>query len=104
MILFAAYHQPLVHFYFFLYMIFLFHRPPSTLLFLLMILISFFSHKDPVQLEKLINNELKKISNWFKENKLSLDIDKTNFIMFKNKHDNKPDTLEWNLTINILKK
>ena len=30
-----------------------------------------FSHKNPVQLEKLINNELKKISNWFKENKLS---------------------------------
>ena len=27
-----------------------------------------FPHKDPIQLEKLINNELKKISNWFKEN------------------------------------
>ena len=42
-----------------------------------------FSHKDPIQLEKLINNELKKISNWFKENKLSLNIDKTNFILYK---------------------
>ena len=50
-----------------------------------------FSHKDPIQLEKLINNELKKISNWFKENKLSLNIDKTNFMIFKNKHHNKAD-------------
>ena len=50
-----------------------------------------FSHKDPVQLEKLINNELKKISNWLKENELSLNIDKTNFMIFKNKQNNKPD-------------
>ena len=50
-----------------------------------------FFHKDPVQLEKLINNELKKISNWFKENKLSLNIDKINFMISKNKHDNKAD-------------
>ena len=50
-----------------------------------------FSHKDTVQLEKLINNELKKICNWFKENKLSLNIHKTNFMLFKNKHNNKAD-------------
>ena len=35
--------------------------------------------------------ELKKISNCFKENKLSLKIDKTNFMIFKNKHSNKAD-------------
>jgi len=50
-----------------------------------------FSHKDPNNLEILINNELHKISNWFKLNKLSLNIDKTNFMIFKNKHSNKPD-------------
>ena len=50
-----------------------------------------FSHKDPEQLEKIINNELHKISNWFKLNKLSLNIGKTNFMIFKNKHSNKPD-------------
>ena len=49
-----------------------------------------FSHEDPVQLEKLINTELKEISNWFKLNKLSLNIDKTNFMIFKNKYNNKP--------------
>ena len=92
-ILYAAYHrdQSLTHFYFFYtLMISLSHRPPPTSLFLLMILISF-SHKDPVQQEKLINNELKKISNWFKENELSLNIDKTNFMIFKNKHNDKAD-------------
>ena len=40
-----------------------------------------FSHRDPEQIEKLINNELKKILNWFKLNKLSLNIDKTNFMI-----------------------
>ena len=52
-----------------------------------------FSHKDPKQLEKIINNELNKISNWFKLNKLSLNIDKTNCMIFKKKkkHSNKPD-------------
>ena len=49
-----------------------------------------FSHKDPLQLEKLINFELTKISNWFKLNKLSLNIKKTNFMIFKNKHNNNP--------------
>lgn len=49
-----------------------------------------FSHKDAIELEKLINIELKEISNWFKLNKLSLNIDKTNFMIFKNKHNNKP--------------
>ena len=42
-----------------------------------------FSHKDPIQLEKLINIELKKISNCFKENKLSQNIDQTNFMILK---------------------
>ena len=50
-----------------------------------------FSHRDPEQLEKVINTELKKISNCFKLNKLSLNIDKTNFMIFKNKHSNKSD-------------
>ena len=52
-----------------------------------------FSHKDPPHLEKVINIELNKICNWFKLNKLSLNIDKTNFMIFKNKHGNKPDLI-----------
>ena len=53
-----------------------------------------FSNPDPIILESLINTELKEISNWFKLNKLSLNIKKTNYMIFKNKHSNKP-------TINI---
>ena len=49
-----------------------------------------FSHKDPIQLQDLINTELKNISNWFKLNKLSLNIGKTNYMIFKNKYNNKP--------------
>ena len=65
MILYAAFHkdQSVVHFYFFYtLMISCILRPPPTSLFSLMVLISFFFHKDPVQLEKIIHNELKKTS------------------------------------------
>lgn len=55
-----------------------------------------FSHHDPKKLEDTINNELLHISNWFKLNKLSLNIKKTNYIIFKNKHSNKP-----NINLNI---
>ena len=57
-----------------------------------------FSHSDPKVLESLINTELKIISNWFKLNKLSLNIKKTNYMIFKNKHSNKPNI---NIDINI---
>ena len=50
-----------------------------------------FSHRDPEQLEKVINTESKKMSNWFKLNKLSVNIDKINFMIFKNKYSNKSD-------------
>ena len=50
-----------------------------------------FSHHDPKTLEKIINTELKHISDWFKANKLSLNIKKTNYMIFKNKYSNKPD-------------
>ena len=65
-------------------------RPPLILLIFADDTNILFSHEDPVQLEKLINTELKEISNWFKLNKLSLNIDKTNFMFFKNKYNNKP--------------
>ena len=45
----------------------------------------------PWTIRKSYNTELKKISSWFKLNKLSLNVDKTNFMIFKNKHSNKSD-------------
>ena len=43
----------------------------------------FYCDKSCQQLEKTVNRELELLSNWFKANKLSLNLDKTNFIMFR---------------------
>ena len=42
----------------------------------------FFSHHDPKSLTNIIQTELQKLSLWFKANKLSLNIDKTKFMVF----------------------
>ena len=42
----------------------------------------FFSHANPVHLSKIINQELQKISIWLNVNKLSVNIDKTKFMVF----------------------
>ena len=43
----------------------------------------FFSHKDPVYLIELLNQEILKFSQWLITNRLSLNLDKTKFILFK---------------------
>ena len=43
----------------------------------------FTSHKDPVYLTASLNSELNKSSTWFKANKLSLNLKKTNYMLFK---------------------
>ena len=43
----------------------------------------FMSHKDPVYLAASLNSELNKLSAWFKANKFSLNLKKTNFKLFK---------------------
>ena len=43
----------------------------------------FFKHADLTKLFNIINAELSEISYWFKLNKQSLSIKKTNYIMFK---------------------
>ena len=42
----------------------------------------FFQHRDIKMLESLINSELEKILTWLCANKLSLNIDKSNFVIF----------------------
>ena len=44
---------------------------------------SFMCHEDPVYLAASLNSELNKLSAWFKANKLSLNLKKTNFMLFK---------------------
>ena len=43
----------------------------------------FFSHKDPQYVIDSLNNELEKLSDWFQANKLSLNTEKTKFMVFK---------------------
>ena len=43
----------------------------------------FFSHNDPNFLMELVNTELKKLSCWFQANKLSINVKKSNYIIFK---------------------
>ena len=43
----------------------------------------FFSHKDPVYLIELLNQEISKFSQWLITNRLLLNLDKTEFILFK---------------------
>lgn len=44
----------------------------------------FFPHRNPNVIVNVVNEELDKISKWFKTNKLSLNIKKTNFILLSN--------------------
>ena len=43
----------------------------------------FFSHKDLNYLNNVVNRELRKLSDWFIVNKLSLNLTKTKFMIFK---------------------
>jgi hypothetical protein len=43
----------------------------------------FYSHNDPAILTRILKEETEKLSEWFKTNKLSLNLDKTNYMQFK---------------------
>ena len=57
----------------------------------------FYSHTDLNTLVTTLNLELTKLSSWFKCNKLSLNVNKTNYIYFKNM--NSKNTLDSNIFI-----
>ena len=46
----------------------------------------FYSCQNILQLIEIANRELAKLSQWFRANKLSLNVKKTNYILFGNKH------------------
>ena len=52
----------------------------------------FLSHPNLNTLTNIFNTELIKVSNWFKANKLSLNVNKTNYIHFTKKKHNTPPT------------
>ena len=46
---------------------------------------AFCSGRDIVELVEVVNNELDKLNSWFRLNKLSLNVSKTNYVVFTNK-------------------
>src|SRR6218665_1529256 len=50
----------------------------------------FYSHASWGELVRIINEELLKINDWFLANKLSLNLDKTNYILFKSHRKQAP--------------
>ena len=51
----------------------------------------FYCNKSIEVLEQIVNNELDLLSTWFRANKLSLNVDKTNFILFKSRNKRYPE-------------
>ena len=62
-----------------------------------MILVFFYSHEDPNQLIRAMNCELSKVFEWLKVNKLSLNVAKTNYILFRPRQ--KPVTVNDAITL-----
>ena len=56
----------------------------------------FFSHRDQNYLVETINNEMNKLTEWFKCNKLSLNAKKSSFMVFQQKRE----TLDFSITLN----
>lgn len=57
----------------------------------------FYSHQDPNYLMEIVNSELKKLTSWFQANKLSINVKKSNFVIFKPRQNRQ--TLDLNFTI-----
>ena len=62
----------------------------------------FFSDFDFPTLMNLINSEILNLSNWFKANKLSLNIQKSNYVIFKTRQQ-KRDEFILNIEMNGFK-
>ena len=53
----------------------------------------FFSHENANQLLRTVNSELKNVTDWIKANKLSLNLQKTNYMLFSNKINSLPGAI-----------
>ena len=60
----------------------------------------FYSHKDQNYQMEIVNSELKKLSSWFQANKLSINIKKSNFILFKTKQNRRKLDLHFSINEN----
>ena len=64
----------------------------------------FYSHSNIQQLNDTLNNELSKFDCWMKANKLSVNIKKTNYVVFKSKQKRINTDLSLSFMVKYLKK
>ena len=78
-----------------------FYMSSTTLSFLLFADDSniFFSHKDPEILLRTVNSQLREVADWIKANKLSLNLLKTNYMLFSNIINNLPGNIVLDNTV-----
>ena len=72
-----------------------FHRSSDILSFILFADDSnvFFAHKNPLMLVQIINLELQKLTQWIRANKLSLNLQKTKYMIFSNTIETLPSDI-----------
>ena len=61
----------------------------------------FYTHRDPAQLVSTLNTELINVANWIKANKLSLNLQKTNYMLFSNSITQLPNQVIFSETVMI---
>ena len=59
----------------------------------------FYTHRDPAQLVSTLNAELINVANWIKANKLSLNLQKTNYMLFSNSITQLPNQVIFSETV-----
>ena len=59
----------------------------------------FYTHRDPAQLVSTLNTELINVANWIKANKLSLNLQKTNYMLFSNSITQLPNQVIFSETV-----
>ena len=64
----------------------------------------FYSHSNAIQLFSILNEELRKVDAWMKSNRLSVNIKKTNYVIFKSKQKRVDANLSLYYDNNPLKK
>ena len=60
----------------------------------------YYSHSDATHLATVLNNELRNVDSWMKANKLSVNINKTNYKIFKSKQRKINSNIYINIYIN----
>lgn len=64
---------------------------------------SFFAHESRQELIRIVNNELQLLDEGFRVNQLSLNIDKTDFIVSHASRKNIPQNMQNEININVVK-